>query len=111
MPQRLLLTGLVVAALAGILAGVLAYGQYKYNKNIEDYIQKQQKKVHELKPWQAILVYRNQLAPGIDTPSELQLSQQRQRLAVGMVIAIAAGAIGVVLVGIGVAGMVKKGSG
>jgi hypothetical protein len=110
-PQRLLSAGLVVLLLSSILAAVLAYGQYSYDQYIAGRIQQQRNAVRGLKPWESILFYRKQLAPGIDTVGESFFGQQRQRLAVGLVIAIAAGAIGAVLAGAGIVGIVRKRSG
>jgi hypothetical protein len=110
-PHALLLAGLVVLLLAGVLAAVLAYGQHDYEQLIADRIQHQREAVRGLKPWEAIQWYRHRLATGIDTAEQSYFGQRHERLVVGLVMAVAAGAMGAILAGIGAAGIVKRKSG
>jgi hypothetical protein len=109
--QRLVAAGVVVLALAGILTVVLAYDQHTFNKMVDEAIRQQRESVRLKGTWESLIHFRSQLAPGIDLPIAAQFTEQRQRLAVDMVIAIVLGTIGIILVGIGIAALTRKRSG
>jgi hypothetical protein len=106
--QRLLLVGTVVIVLAAILAMVLFYGQYRLDQRIAHAIHNRREHVRTLKLFETLQWYRRNVAPGFDTADESPFQRDREVLFVGEMVAAIAAAAGIVLVGIGIAGLRKR---
>jgi hypothetical protein len=105
--QRFLVAGAVVMLLAGTAAAII-YSQFPSDAAIARFVQLNRKQVMVMAPWDAIVYYRNFVAPGIETPIDTHWQAGRERLEIGLIAALVALAAGAILAGVGVVGLLRR---
>ena len=108
--QRFLLAGVALMFLAAVGATIF-YSQYHPSEQrVDRFIHGSRQSILALKPWPAIVYYRQVIAPGIETPADTTFQSIRERLGIGLVVALVALAAGAVLTGVGALGLARAGS-
>ncbi len=106
-PQRFLVAGLVVVLLA-VIAAIILYHQFPTYfaglRSPED----ERKLVKSLSTLETKLYFEKWILPGIDIPEPAWVQAQRSMVSLGMAAMSGVGAIGLILLGVGVAGIVRR---
>jgi hypothetical protein len=107
-PQRFLLVGMTLIVVACVIVSVLAYLRHSEYQDFMTRVERQRNAALHLPPWPAIQAFRIRFASGIETPMDDWFEGQRQRMAVGTVIAGSAGILGVILTAVGIIGLSRR---
>ncbi len=106
-PQRFLVAGLVVCLLAAI-AAVILYTQFPAHFAGIASPEKVRQHVKGLSPQGTRQYFHQWILPGIDIPEQAVVQSKRSSVYLGMAALACLGAIGLILAGVGVAGIVRR---
>jgi hypothetical protein len=104
--QRFLVGGTALMLVAGVVAGIL-YWQYPSDQGIDRFAHRDRQWILAMRPWPAIVYYRHNVAPGIETSIDSTFQAYHERLEIGLGVALVALAAGAILAGLGAVGLAR----
>ncbi len=105
-PQRFLVIGIVIVLLAAAGAAIV-YRQIPTHFFGVRSAEAERQFVKSLGVGRAIIYFHQQIRPGIDAPQEEVVRSERNKVYLGLAPFAGVGAIGLILAGVGVAGIVR----
>ena len=106
-PQRFLVTGLVLVLLA-VIAAVILYRQFPSRLGGLRSPEAEQQRVKGLTTLETIWYFRQRILPGIEIPESPEVQRKRSMVYLGLAAVGGMGAIGLVLAGVGIAGIARR---